>query len=102
MTRAEGDTELLKKLIDSFLETSPREMQEIRDAIARGDARTVERAAHHFKGSLGTLSASQAFRTAASLELIAQSGDLTSASEICRTLEEDVGLFRQALLEVLQ
>jgi signal transduction histidine kinase/DNA-binding response OmpR family regulator len=102
LTRAEGDTELLKKLIDSFLETSPREMQEIRDAIARGDARTVERAAHHFKGSLGTLSASQAFRTAASLELVAQSGDLTSASEICRALEEDVGLLRQALREVLE
>jgi len=64
--------------MDSFLETSLGETQEIRDAIARGDARAVERAAHHFKGSRGTLSASKAFRIAANLELIAQSGDLTS------------------------
>jgi HPt (histidine-containing phosphotransfer) domain-containing protein len=88
--------------MDSFLETSPGEMQEIRDAIAREDAMTVERTAHHFKGSPVTLSTSKVFRTAASLELIAQSGDLTSAPEICRALEEDVGLFRQALRDVLQ
>jgi signal transduction histidine kinase/DNA-binding response OmpR family regulator len=36
LTRPDGDTELLKELVDSFLETSSGEMQEIRDAIARG------------------------------------------------------------------
>jgi DNA-binding response OmpR family regulator len=37
LTRPDGDTEPVKELMDSFLETTPTEMQEIRDAIAPGE-----------------------------------------------------------------
>ena len=102
LARIEGDGELLKTLVDTFLEVSPESMDKIREAIAGGDPRTVERAAHYLKGSLGTLSASNAFRTAADLEQVARSGNLAPAPEVYRTLEQDVALVREALQKVVE
>jgi HPt (histidine-containing phosphotransfer) domain-containing protein len=102
LARIEGDEELLKTLVDTFLEVSPGNMDKIREAIAGGDPRTVERATHFLKGSLGTLSASNAFRTAADLEQVARSGNLASAPEVYRTLEQDVALVREALQKVVE
>ena len=102
LARIEGDEELLRTLVDTFLEISPESMDKIREAIAGGDPRTVERATHYLKGSLGTLSASNAFRTATDLEEVARSGNLTSAPEVYRTLEQDVALFREALQKVAE
>ncbi len=97
LARTEGDQDLLKTLVDSFLEISPETLQKIRKAIAVGDAACVERAAHFLKGSLGTLSSVNALRAAEDLEQIAHKGDLASASEVYRTLEQDVAVFSAAL-----
>jgi HPt (histidine-containing phosphotransfer) domain-containing protein len=102
LARTEGDPNLLRKLVDTFLEVCPARLQEIRTALACGDVKAVEHAAHSLKGSLGALSSYDAFRTAAGLEQMAHNGDLSLASEVCGTLEEDVGLFRQALGKVVE
>jgi HPt (histidine-containing phosphotransfer) domain-containing protein len=102
LARTEGDSELLRKLVDTFLEVCPGRMQEIHTALARGDVKAVEHAAHSLKSSLGALCSNDAFRTAASLEQMARNGDLSLASEVCGALEEDVGLFRQALGKVVE
>jgi signal transduction histidine kinase/CheY-like chemotaxis protein/HPt (histidine-containing phosphotransfer) domain-containing protein len=102
LARVEGDGELLKTLADAFLEVSPESMDKIRVAIAGGDPETIERAAHYLKGSLGMLSASDALRTAGNLEEVARSGNLASAPEIYRALEQDVALFREALQKVVE
>jgi hypothetical protein len=48
------------------------------------------------------LSASNALRTAGNLEEVARSGNLASAPEIYRALEQDVTLFREALQKVVE
>jgi signal transduction histidine kinase/DNA-binding response OmpR family regulator len=100
--RIGGDGGLLKTLVDVFLEVSPETLKKIRAAIAGGDAKAVERAAHHLKGSLGALSASKALRTAANLEEVARSGNLTSAPDLAQTLEQDVALVQEALQQMVQ
>jgi CheY-like chemotaxis protein len=47
------------------------------------------------------LSGSNAFRTATDLEEVVRSGNLTSAPEVYRALEQDVALFREALQKVV-
>lgn len=102
LARTEGDRDLLKTLVESFVEISPGSLQKIREAIAQGDARTTERAAHFLKGSLGSLSASHAYSTAEELEQVARTGDLVSASELFETLEQDVAVACAALQKVVE
>src|SRR5262249_1948141 len=52
LSRVGGDAELLKEIAMLFLEEYPRVLDELRNAIARGDARSVERTAHGLKGSV--------------------------------------------------
>ncbi len=57
LARVENDTAILEEMIDLYLDSSPRLLSEIEDAIDRGDARGLERAAHSLKGALQNLSA---------------------------------------------
>jgi HPt (histidine-containing phosphotransfer) domain-containing protein len=53
MTRFDGDLELLHQAYDLFRQSYPKLLTELRDAIMRTDAETVQRAAHTLKGSVG-------------------------------------------------
>jgi HPt (histidine-containing phosphotransfer) domain-containing protein len=99
--RIGGDGEVLKTLVDAFLEVTPETLKKIREAVAGRDAKAVERAAQHLKGSLGTLSASNALRIAEDLEQVARSGNLAPAPDLAQTLEQDVALVREALQEMV-
>jgi signal transduction histidine kinase/DNA-binding response OmpR family regulator len=99
--RIGGDGEVLKTLVDAFLEVTPETLKKIREAVAGRDAKAVERAARHLKGSLGTLSASNALRIAEDLEQVARSGNLAPAPDLAQTLEQDVASVREALQEMV-
>jgi CheY-like chemotaxis protein len=97
-----GDTELLRELVGLFLETSPKELSELREAIARGDCQSLKRLAHTIKGTLGVVGARAARSVAQVLETKAQKGDLTSMDETCVALEKAVERLRPALLAFLE
>jgi two-component system sensor histidine kinase/response regulator len=88
--RIDGDRELLLEVVSLFRRECPKMIADLRDAIARCDASTLEREAHKFKGALGALSAQPAAEAARKLELIAHRGDLAEATEACRLLEAEL------------
>jgi len=83
----DGDHDLLRQVVELFLEDAPKKVSLIRQAIVNHDSRGLERAAHTLKGSLGTFRAELAIEAAQKLETMGRSGDLSTAREACQTLE---------------
>jgi PAS domain S-box-containing protein len=90
LVRIDGDRELLIEVAGLFRRDCPKILDGIRKAIARGDARALEREAHKLKGSVGALSAQPAFAAAQQLETIGQRGDLAEAGAALTLLEAEM------------
>jgi len=89
LQRVEDDTTLLEEMINLYLDSSPRLLAEIESGIQRGDAATVQRAAHALKGALQNLSAGPSARSVLELETMGRSGDLQLAERtICELKSE--------------
>jgi HPt (histidine-containing phosphotransfer) domain-containing protein len=73
-------------------------LDEIREALRTADPKTVERAAHTLKGSVGNFAMSGPWETAQRLELLAKSGQLSGAVDIFHTLEQELAQFNQILV----
>ncbi len=81
-----GDRTLLRDLAEAFLMESPQRVEEIRRALAEGDAASLRRAAHTVKGSARYFGAAEMFRHAERLEELAKNGDLAEAAPLAETL----------------
>ena len=97
LKRVDGDRDLLKEITALFIEDTPHLLIELRDAIARGDGKVLERSAHTYKGSVGNFGARTAFEAAASLEQMGRNGDFARAGEMLDQLEQQVTLLVPAL-----
>jgi len=88
--RVGDDPELLAEIIGLFLDETPQLVAAIEDAIARGDAKRLERTAHRLKGAVGNFGARPASNAALQLEMFGRSGDLTGAEAGCSTLKREL------------
>ena len=86
LSRVGGDAELLKEIAALFMEDYPNVLAEIRAAVARGDAKGVERAAHGLKGSVANFGAQAAVDAALHIERMGRVGDLSRVSEAIEAL----------------
>lgn len=81
-----GDRELLHEAVGLFLEQDyPRHLAELREGLARQDARAIRAAAHGIKGAVDSFGGRAARDAALCLETMGRRGDLSGAQ---RTLEE--------------
>jgi two-component system sensor histidine kinase/response regulator len=83
-----GDREILRELVGVFLGECPQWLAELREALARADARVVRRLAHNLKGSLGQLGAGEVAAVAQRLETMALQEELAGAPEVHALLEQ--------------
>lgn len=81
------DDVVFAELVDMFLDDAPPRVEAIRLAIESGDASTVAREAHTYKGAAVVLDAKDVASCAHELELLARSGNLAGAREIAARLE---------------
>lgn len=88
----DGNRRLLHELVRLFLADCPQRLAKIKEAIRRGDAEALGRAAHALKGSVGNFAAKNAFAAAQRLEIMSRDGDLDTAGEACLTLESELAL----------
>jgi HPt (histidine-containing phosphotransfer) domain-containing protein len=72
------------------------------DALTRGDAPTLARAAHTMKGVLQTLAASPAADVAVRLEILARCGNLAEAEGLLAELRDELTLLTPALRELIR
>ncbi len=86
----DGDRELLGEVVAAFLIEGPTLSEEIRQALAAGDANRLRRGAHTLKGALRTLGIELAAQSAGELEEIGRSGDLSRAPAHVARLESQL------------
>jgi HPt (histidine-containing phosphotransfer) domain-containing protein len=97
LARVEGDVVLLRKLIEAFLETCPRLLTAIREAITGGDSQALRHAAHALKGVVGEFAAEAAFAAAQQMETIGRHGDVRHAEAAYAVLVEEIDTLTHAL-----
>ena len=100
LSRVDRDPQLLRDLVDLFLEECPRLVDEIRVALQRKDAKAVERGAHSLKGCTSNLAAKMASEAALKLERLARAGELVRAESVLPELECQLVRLKPALLAV--
>jgi HPt (histidine-containing phosphotransfer) domain-containing protein len=85
-----GRADLLKHVVEVFLEDGPATLARLRGAIEAGNGAEVAAIAHSLKGSVGLFSQGQAFEGVRRLEHIGKSGDLSQADAVRVEVEESV------------
>lgn len=98
LDRVGGDVELLKEIVDLFLETCPGLLEEIREALRKGDPESMEKAAHSLKGSVSNFGAESAAAAALRIERMGRSRDLSVAPVAIMSLEREIDRVREELV----
>jgi CheY-like chemotaxis protein len=95
--RVGSDRALLARLLELFDKECPRQLAELRAALAAGDSSRLRLAAHCLKGMVGTLGGKAASAQAERLEALAVSGDVAHAERAYAALEQAIARLQTAL-----
>jgi PAS domain S-box-containing protein len=98
LSRVGGDVDLLKEVVELFLDDYPTTFEKIKGAVDSRDATALEHHAHSLKGSVSTFGANRAFEAAFTLEKQGRSGDLTGAPDGLLQLEQALEALRPELV----
>ena len=90
LERVDNDWEFLSETVAMLSSDGPALMNEIEKSLAVGDAASVGRAAHTLKGMISNFCSSSTHAAAFQVEQIGKSGDLTSAPQAVKTLEDQL------------
>lgn len=101
LENVDGSEDLLLELAKVFIDSCPDMMQQIRDAIAGGDAAGLQRSAHNIKGSARIFAAGTTVDDAMRLEVMGAEDDLRNAPECLAALEQSVAQLTTALTELI-
>lgn len=96
-----GNTGLIPKAVRSFLRDTPERIEQIRQAIARGDAPGIRFHAHTLKGSAAILGGHRVSLAAKKIETAAGNQDISRTSRLMNDLEEEFALLGRAMKSVL-
>jgi two-component system, sensor histidine kinase and response regulator len=86
LTAFGGRMDLLKHVVDVFLEDTPSILARLKEALQRNNTADVTSAAHALKGSVGLFSQGEAYECARRLEQLGRSGDLTNGESVLTEL----------------
>ncbi|MCK5147501.1 response regulator [bacterium] len=94
MEAVDGDTVLLKELIQEFIDEIPNQLAELKAVLNEQDAMQVERKAHSLKGAVGNFGANTAFNLAYELENLGKQDRLEDADAVLGQLENELNQFK--------
>jgi HPt (histidine-containing phosphotransfer) domain-containing protein len=95
--RDEDETDIVAELAGMFLEDARSRLDAVEEALQKGDAPAVERAAHTLKGGSGSMGAKGMSGLCAQLEDVGASGDLSQGSQLLGRIREELGRVERAL-----
>jgi CheY-like chemotaxis protein len=97
MAHVGGDQQLLRELVDLFLEDLPERLAAVRRAVRRGDALALSSAAHALNGAVSHFAARDTFELALKLERMGRAANLDGAEEAFDDLKSEIGRLTHAL-----
>ena len=89
--------EILRKVVDLYLASTPALLQTMREAESGGDAEKLKAAAHSFKSSSANLGALRLAGVCSELENLGRAGSTQGALPLLHQAEEEYRLVRDAL-----
>ena len=101
LDQVEGDKDLLAELTNLFIQDYPLRLRAITDAIAVGDSKLLQEAAHSLKGAIGNFGPSPAYDSAFRLEMKGHQNDLSGAKELLDVMEHNLAALRELLCELV-
>jgi HPt (histidine-containing phosphotransfer) domain-containing protein len=102
LQRLGNDEDLLRDIIQIYLEDAPGMVKRIHAAVEENDANTLQRAAHSLKGLASTLSAHEVVDVAYRLEHIAATRNLADAAKTAAEVDQRVDELSRAVKEYLR
>lgn len=87
LERVGDDLELLQEMAQLYLDEYPSQLEALRVAVHKRDAKGVERAAHSLKGSVGNFGAFAAHSAALAVEMLGRHADLSHVDAAMADLE---------------
>jgi two-component system sensor histidine kinase/response regulator len=90
LKRFGGDKEFFKKMLGEFLNSVPKQLEKLAEAIEKGDEGVVEKEAHSVKGAAGNLGAEAFAQVALQLEILVRKKDLTGAKALLSDLKAEL------------
>jgi len=97
LQRVDGDEELLEEMVTIFLEYTPQQLDEIRQALDLGDAPGLQGKAHSVKGAAASISAEALQQAAGALEAAGRNRDLEQAAIQLKALAQEFSRFQAAM-----
>ncbi len=94
-----GGRELLRRMVDIYLQDAPERIPAIRDGMARADAAAVARAAHAFKSANANLGAAALAELCRRVERHCRDGTTTGAEALVSAIEDEFGYVATDLAE---
>jgi len=91
------DIELLREILDFFLEMAPGQIDDLAAVVAAGDVAAVDLQAHGMKGGASNVGAVRVAATARELENLAKGHSLQGAEELMDRLRGDFEEFKAVL-----
>ena len=95
--QGEGDPDIVAELTGMFLKDARSRLEAVEEALQKGDAPAVERAAHALKGGSGSMGARGMSGLCAQLEDLGASGDLSRGPVLLGRIREELGRVGRAL-----
>lgn len=102
LQRLGNDEDLLRDIVQIYLEDSPAMVEKIHAAVTGADANGLQRAAHSLKGLAATLSAAEVVGVASQLEHMAASRNLADAASAAAAVDQRIAELNEALREFLR
>ena len=90
MDAVDGDKDLLKELVEDFLEDFPQQLEILETVIREGDSEQVERTAHSLKGNVGVFGSQTAYDLAYELEKFGKDSELDKAQNVFQKLKNEM------------
>ena len=92
-----GDEELLREMVQVFLDECPRLVADVREGITRGDGVKLKRSAHKLRGALSIFGVPETCAAVEQLETLGRAADLANAQPILAAVEAHINQLLPAL-----
>ena len=102
LSHFDEDPDFARRVSEAFLQSTPKLMNEIREALDTSDAARLAVAAHTLKGAVSNFPAKRAMDAAANLEQLGKAGEFTGAEDAWALLVSEMEMLRPALVSLAE
>ena len=101
MTRLVDDDDLLRVVVNGFLEDIPRRIAALKGYLETGDVSGAEHQAHTIKGSSANVGGERLREVAFEMEKAIRAGDLSAAGRLMTEMEAQFDMLNQVMIKEL-